>query len=142
MTITNRGSAKSLPATHDGGPASRQGLRTRWRCNVDGSDSAVGSEVLTAAVQSACFAMALTARLDEEDLVADRLCVATTAILTVIGGVSTVAATRLVVRGEVCGLAPAELRALVEDVAVHCRRTGPFTGIRVTVTVASDTERG
>lgn len=108
-------------------------LPVTWAARTERPGGLTSPEELAAAAHSSCFAMALTLRLGEHQLVPDRLTVRATVTLDQVGGLPTIVSSALHVRGRVAGLDKARFQAVVDEAAALCPVSRLFTGAHITV---------
>jgi osmotically inducible protein OsmC len=117
-----------------------QELPVTWAARTERPDGKTSPEELAAAAHSACFAMALTLRLSEHQVTADRLSVTATVTLDEVDGVPTIVSSALRVRGRVPGTDRTAFRATVDEAAALCPVSRLFAGATITVDADIDTD--
>lgn len=108
-------------------------LPVTWASRTERPDGKTSPEELAAAAHSACFAMALSLRLGEHNLTADRLSITATVTLDEVDGVPTIVSSALHVSGHVPGTDKAGFQTAVDEAAALCPVSRLFAGASISV---------
>lgn len=117
-----------------GTSAALDGLPLTWASRTENPAGKTSPEELVAAAHSGCFAMALTLRLGEHQIVPTRIDVAATVTLAAVDGIPTVVSSHLRVRASVAGLDASEFQSIVDEAAELCPISRLFAGATIAVT--------
>lgn len=105
-----------------------------WKARSEGSDSTTTPEELIAAAHSACFSMALSAALADNDTPATEL--HTTAVITFDPAAGGIQESHLTVRATVPGLTPEQFATLAQGAKEGCPVSKALAGIEITLDAA------
>lgn len=109
------------------------GLDLTWASRTEAPGGKTSPEELLAAAHSSCFSMALSLKLGEHKLEAERLEVAATLSLSEVSGLPTIDRSALTVRGKVPGASEQQFAAIVDEAGKLCPVSRLFAGARITV---------
>ncbi|MBW7916771.1 MAG: OsmC family peroxiredoxin [Trueperaceae bacterium] len=112
------------------------GLALTWASRTKAPGGKTSPEELLAAAHSSCFSMALTIKLAEHHLEAERLEVTATVSLSDVNGLPTIDRSRLVVRGLVPGADEKRFVAIVDEASRLCPVSRLFASAKIDVDAA------
>lgn len=112
------------------------GLDLTWASRTAAPGGKTSPEELLAAAHSSCFSMALTIKLSEHKLEAERLEVTATVSLSDVNGVPTIDRSSLVVRGKVPGVTEQQFVAIADEASKLCPVSRLFASAKITVDAA------
>jgi osmotically inducible protein OsmC len=112
------------------------GLDLTWASRTEAPGGKTSPEELLAAAHSSCFSMALSLKLGEHKLEAERLEVAATVSLSEVNGLPTINRSALTVRGKVPGASEQQFAAIVDEAAKLCPVSRLFAGANISVDAA------
>jgi osmotically inducible protein OsmC len=109
------------------------GLDVTWAARTQAPEGKTSPEELAAAAHSSCFAMALSLRLGENHVRAERLRVGATVTLDERDGVPTIVSSAVRVTVQAADLDDARLQEIVQEAATLCPVSRLFAGAEISV---------
>ncbi len=109
------------------------GLDLTWASRTEAPGGKTSPEELLAAAHSSCFSMALSLKLGEHKLEAERLEVTATVSLSDVNGLPTIDRSSLTVRGRVPGASAQQFASIVDEAGKLCPVSRLFAGATITV---------
>lgn len=112
------------------------GLDLTWAARTEAPGGKTSPEELIAAAHSSCFSMALSLKLGEHKLEAERLEVTATVSLSEVNGLPTIDRSSLTVRGKVPGASAQQFASIVDEAGKLCPVSRVLAGAKITVDAA------
>ncbi|HNQ98926.1 MAG TPA: OsmC family peroxiredoxin [Trueperaceae bacterium] len=113
--------------------AALDGLGLTWASRTEAPGGKTSPEELLAAAHSSCFSMALSLKLGEHKLEAERLEVTATVSLSEVNGLPTIDRSSLTVRGKVPGASAQQFASIVDEAGKLCPVSRLFAGAKISV---------
>lgn len=113
--------------------AALDGLNLTWASRTEAPGGKTSPEELLAAAHSSCFSMALSLKLGEHKLEAERLEVTATVSLSEVNGLPTIDRSSLTVRGKVPGASAQQFASIVDEAGKLCPVSRLFAGAKISV---------
>jgi osmotically inducible protein OsmC len=130
---TWEGTLASGHGSVSGNSGALDALEVTWAARTQAPDGKTSPEELAAAAHSSSFAMALSLRLGENKVRAERLGVGATVTLDERDGVPTIVSSELQVKVQAPELDDARLQEIVQEAAALCPVSRLFTGAEISV---------
>jgi len=131
-TVWN-GSLEKGAGTISGKSGALDALPVTWASRTEQPAGKTSPEELAAAAHSSCYSMALSLRLGEHGVTADRLSVSATVTLDAVDGLPTIVSSELTVSASVPGLDDSTFQQIVDEASALCPVSRLFAGATITV---------
>ncbi|MCC6312223.1 MAG: OsmC family peroxiredoxin [Trueperaceae bacterium] len=136
QTTWNGSLAKGSGKLSKSSSTALDGLSLTWASRTEAPGGKTSPEELLAAAHSSCFSMALSLKLGEHKLEAERLEVTATVSLSEVSGLPTIDRSALTVRGKVPGASEQQFATIVHEAAQLCPVSRLFAGANISVDAA------